>query len=148
MNLAKASAILDATIISPHKDAKELSYNQISIDSRTLESGNLFIAIKGEELDGHQFVQQAKEKGAIACVVDHEMSVDIPQLVVKDTTKALGKLSLEHRIQFSIPFACVTGSYGKTTVKEMIAAIMRQCGNVLASKGNFNNYFGVPLTLL
>lgn len=148
MNLLKAASILDAKIISTQNELNDLSFNQISIDSRTLEPGNLFIAIRGEELDGHNYVEQAKEKGAIACVVDHEIKIDIPQLIVKDTTKALGELALEHRNQFSIPFASVTGSYGKTTVKEMIASILRQCGNVLANKGNLNNYWGVPLTLL
>ncbi len=147
MNLKKAASILDANIISS-RNISDLSFNQISIDSRTIEQGNLFIAIKGEELDGHNYVEQAKAKGAVACVVDHEVDVDLPQLIVKDTTKALGKLALEHRNQFNIPFASVTGSYGKTTVKEMIASIMRQCGNVLANKGNLNNYWGVPLTLL
>ncbi|MDH5651524.1 MAG: UDP-N-acetylmuramoyl-tripeptide--D-alanyl-D-alanine ligase [Gammaproteobacteria bacterium] len=116
-------------------------------DTRTIKSGELFIALRGPNFDGHDFVQQAQEKGATAVLVDHAMDIDIPMLVVKDTRIAMGKLAHAWRKRFNIPVIAVTGSNGKTTVKEMLASIFSETGQVHATKGNLNNDIGVPLTL-
>jgi UDP-N-acetylmuramoyl-tripeptide--D-alanyl-D-alanine ligase len=123
----------------------------VSIDSRTLGVGEAFFAIVGHRLDGHDFVADAASRGA-ACVVaqnvpDHIPS-GVPFVLVEDTTRALGRLAARHRAKFSIPIAAVTGSNGKTTTKEMMAAVLAARGKVLKPEGSFNNQWGVPLTLL
>lgn len=124
-------------------------FNALSIDSRTLKPKDIFIAIKGENFDGHTFVQDAIKAGASACIVDHDIEdLDVPQIIVEDTTHALGQIAHHHRSKFSSPFIAVTGSCGKTTVKQMMASIFAQAGEVFSSKGNFNNHIGLPLSLL
>lgn len=120
----------------------------VSIDTRTLTADNLYIAIKGAHFDGHHFVPQAKEKLASAALVSEQQDVAIPQVIVNDTKIALGQIAAYHRRQFSLPILCMTGSCGKTTVKEIVASVLRQKSSVLATKGNLNNDLGVPLTLL
>jgi UDP-N-acetylmuramoyl-tripeptide--D-alanyl-D-alanine ligase len=120
----------------------------VSTDTRTIEQGALFIALRGGNFDGHQFVDQAIARGAGAVVVDHQLDIDIPQIIVADTTSALGALGSAIKEQVQPKTIAITGSVGKTTVKEMVAAILSRLGNVLATKGNFNNEIGVPLTLL
>jgi len=119
-----------------------------SIDSRTTKPGDLFFAIKGERFDGHEFIANAVEKGAVAAVVTYAVDVDIPQFVVSDTTLALGKIAADHRAKFNIPIIGVTGSCGKTTTKTMIASILNGVKPTLSTQGTKNNYWGVPLTLL
>jgi UDP-N-acetylmuramoyl-tripeptide--D-alanyl-D-alanine ligase len=123
----------------------------VSIDSRTLGVGEAFFAIVGHRLDGHEFIADAASRGA-ACVVaqnvpDHVPS-GVPLVLVEDTTRALGRLGAAHRAKFSLPVAAVTGSNGKTTTKEMMAAVLGARGKVLKPEGSFNNQWGVPLTLL
>lgn len=147
MTLTQAAAILGADIAPIDKE-----FQGLSIDSRTLQPGNLFIAIPGERVDGHDYLADAIKKGAVAAVVNRHIDAPIPQFVVEDTTLALGKLGAAWRNQFQIPFIAVTGSNGKTTLKNMIASIMvAACqGNedeVLATKGTLNNHWGLPLTL-
>lgn len=121
----------------------------ISIDSRNIKPGDLYIAIIGENLDGHDFCEEAIRKGAVACLVDRELTpLGASQVVVKDTTKALGDIAENHRDKFDMPFVAITGSCGKTTVKQMVASILSQAGSVFASRGNFNNHIGMPLSLL
>lgn len=120
----------------------------VSIDSRTVQPGELYIAIVGEHFNGHEFVGAAKAAGAAAIVVHEEVNCDLPQLKVANTQDALGQLGKFWAARFSIPTVAITGSNGKTTVKEIIASILQQQGPVLATKGNLNNDFGVPLTLL
>lgn len=120
----------------------------VSIDTRTLKAGDLFIAIKGERFDGHEFLDQAEAAGAAAVLVDHAVKTSLPQLIVEDTVAALGQLGGLWARRFQIPTVAVTGSNGKTTVKEMITSILRQLGPVLSTQGNLNNEIGVPLTLL
>ncbi len=119
-----------------------------SIDTRTLQAEDLYIAISGERFDGHDFCQQAVDKGACALLLDRQVDIDIPQLVVSDTRIALGQLAKLWARSFQLPTVAITGSNGKTTVKEMIASILSQLGPVLSTKGNLNNEIGVPLTLL
>jgi UDP-N-acetylmuramoyl-tripeptide--D-alanyl-D-alanine ligase len=122
----------------------------ISIDSRTLQKGDLYVALKGEHFDGHQFVKEALQKGACGVLVERPMDENarVPQIVVKDTALALGEMAKIWRMQFKIPIVSVTGSCGKTGTKEMIAEILSQMGPTLSTKGNLNNHLGMPLMLL
>lgn len=125
-----------------------LHIDSVSIDSRQVQPGALFIAIKGPRFDGHDYIRQALEAGAGAIVSDRPLALNAPVIVVKDTRHALGQLGAAVKARCQVKTVAVTGSSGKTTVKEMCANILRQCGQVLATRGNFNNDIGVPLTLL
>ena len=127
----------------------------VSTDSRKIGQGQLFIALRGDSFDGHDFVATAKERGAVAAVVDSAappslQDIGLPLLVVADTRLALGDLAAAWRSGFSLPVIAVTGSNGKTTTKEMIASILHSAYGdaVLATQGNLNNDIGLPLTLL
>jgi len=122
--------------------------NSISTDTRNLHKGDLFVALEGENFDGHKFAAQAVSKGACALIVERQLDIDVPQIIVEDTTRALGELSAAVKAQMQHKTIAITGSVGKTTVKEMVASILSQLGNVLFTQGNFNNQIGVPLTLL
>jgi len=123
----------------------------IATDTRTLEGGEVFLALRGENFDGHQFVAKARDLGAIAAIVDRDWQEELPNfplLHVDDTLKAYHSIARWWRDQFSIPIVAVTGSVGKTTVKELIAAVLSTKGNVLKTQYNYNNEIGVPKTLL
>ena len=127
----------------------------VSTDSRKIGPGQLFIALRGDSFDGHDFVATAKERGAVAAVIDLAapkslQEIGLPLLVVEDTRLALGALAAVWRSRFSLPVIAVTGSNGKTTTKEMIASILHSAYGdaVLATQGNLNNDIGLPLTLL
>lgn len=131
---------------------KDKIFQGISTDTRTLEPGNLFIALQGEHFDGHQFLNEAAKKGAVAALVSTKSAADIPQIVVNDTLLAMGTLSAHWRDRFNIPLVGITGSNGKTTLKNMVASILRaacdqQADKVLATEGNLNNAIGAPRTL-
>ncbi|MCC5789915.1 MAG: UDP-N-acetylmuramoyl-tripeptide--D-alanyl-D-alanine ligase [Opitutales bacterium] len=119
-----------------------------SLDSRTLRKGELFFAVRGEKVDGHDFVEQAWERGAVAAVVEKEQSVDLPQLVVENSIRTLQTMAAETRRCFTGKVFGVTGSCGKTTTKEILATLLRRIAPTHATEGNFNNTLGVPLTLL
>ncbi|QTL36126.1 UDP-N-acetylmuramoyl-tripeptide--D-alanyl-D-alanine ligase [Pseudoalteromonas viridis] len=137
-----------ADVLKAPFDGQNRSVSNINTDTRTISENEVFLALKGPNFDGHKFVAQAQQKGAIAAIVDHPVDVDIPQLIVKDTRLALGQLGQAVIRQVSPKTLAITGSVGKTTVKEMSAAILSRLGKVLATAGNFNNDIGVPLTLL
>lgn len=119
----------------------------VCIDSRQLQPGGLFVAIKGEQFDGHGFIQEAEAKGAVAVLVERMTEgVSIPQFVVPNTIDALGKIAAMHRQTLHCPVIALTGSNGKTSVKDMIASILPQ--PAMATKGNFNNHIGAPLSVL
>lgn len=120
----------------------------VSTDTRKITSGCLFVALTGERFDGHDFVEQAMQSGACAVVVDHAINKPIAQIIVKDTHQALGQLAGWVRSQSNARVVALTGSSGKTSVKEMTAAILKQCGQTHYTQGNLNNEIGVPLTLL
>ena len=130
--------------------APALRFPRVSIDSRTVEPGDLFVAIKGPRFDGHDFLAAAAEKGALAALVhrDAPAPAGFPLVQVADTTVALGALGSHRREQAAIPVVAVTGSAGKTTTKEMTAALLSRRGPVLKTEGNLNNQYGLPLTLL
>lgn len=124
------------------------SFVGVSTDTRSLQSGELYVALSGPNFDGHAFVAQAQERGAAVALVAQKVAASIPQVVVPDTRAALGRYAAAWRKRFAIDVIAVTGSNGKTSVKEMMAAILAQLGATLATRGNFNNDIGVPLTLL
>ncbi len=126
----------------------DVEFTSVSIDSRSLRSGSLFAALKGPNFDGHAFVHGAITQGALGILVDHELSVPVPQVVVGDVLAALSQFASVWRQQFTYPVIAVTGSNGKTTTKEMLGAILSQRGETLVTSGNLNNHIGVPLTLL
>lgn len=124
------------------------AFDGVSTDTRTLRPAQLFIALSGPNFDGHDFVGAANDAGAAGALVQRGVEVSLPQVVVSDTRVALGALAGLRRDSFEHPVIGITGSNGKTTVKEMTASIMRRRGAVLATRGNRNNDIGVPLTLL
>ena len=120
----------------------------VQTDSRRIERGNLFVALRGEKFDGHNYLKQVAEQGAVAALVEAEQKdVDLPQIVVPDTLKALGDLARFHRQRFDIPIVAVTGSYGKTSTRALIFAALSAGGETLTSQANFNNEIGLPMTL-
>jgi len=129
---------------------EDVHFNGVSIDSRAIEPGQLFVALTGPRFDGHDYLDQVAAAGAVGALVEREVpGSSLPQLIVGDTRKALAQLGAMNRNAFvDKPVAAITGSSGKTTVKEMLASILRTRGPVLATKGNLNNELGVPLTLL
>ncbi|MBV8342056.1 MAG: UDP-N-acetylmuramoyl-tripeptide--D-alanyl-D-alanine ligase [Gammaproteobacteria bacterium] len=124
------------------------AYTDVVSDSRALTPGQLFVALKGPNFDGGQFVSAALAAGAAGAVVATEQPLELPQIVVRDTQQALERAAQAWRADFSGPVVGVAGSNGKTTAKEMTAAILGQAGSCLATRGNLNNHIGVPLTLL
>ena len=120
----------------------------VAIDSRDVNKNDVFFALKGEVTDGHQFLQQAIKNGASILVVkEFSKEIDICQIVVEDTFLALQKLARVYKNIFEIPYIAITGSSGKTTIKDIIASVLAQKYNVLKTKGNLNSTTGVPLTL-
>lgn len=141
--LSQLVDVLDAQLIGD-----DVAIDKVSTDTRTIESGSLFVALVGERFDAHDFADKAVEAGASALLVSKAIDANTPQLLVKDTKVALGLLGQFVHQVCQTPTVAITGSCGKTTVKEMVASIMAQKGQVLFTAGNFNNDIGVPLTLL
>ncbi len=145
-SLAEAQQWLGASC--DQSDLDSIRFDGVSTDTRAIAPGQLFVALRGDNFDGHGFLQMARDKGAVAAVVDQvDRSVAMPQLVVPDTVVALGQLAGGNRDESGARLLAVTGSSGKTTVREMTAAILKQMGPTLATHGNLNNHIGVPLTL-
>ena len=158
MSLAEAAAAMGARLVSGADAAgagtrDAVRFQGVSTDTRTLGKGQLFVAIRGEHFDGHDFLAVAKERGAAAALVDekHEGEAPLPLLVADDTRRALGRLGRHWRSRFAPVVIAITGSNGKTTTKEMLASILR-ChageAGALATSGNLNTDIGVPVTLL
>ena len=147
MNALKISEIVEATGGTLLHGDPDATFIDISTDTRVIKPGMLFVALKGDSFDGHNFVEAAFSSGAAGCVVSREMDADGNVILVKDTLKALGDIAAFYRNQFSIPFVGITGSVGKTTTKDMIACALSAKYNVLKTQGNFNNQIGLPLTL-
>ncbi len=135
---------------SPGAAVPAASVSSVSIDTRTLAPGALFVAIAGPRFDGHDFLGEAASRGAVAALVSREVPATpgLALLRVADTTRALGELARHVRRRAGIPVVAVTGSVGKTTTKDMTAALLASRGSVLKTEGNLNNQYGVPLTLL
>jgi len=160
MTLSAAAQAIGAEFYDADGTFAEVTFSGVTSDSRAVTAGDLFVAIQGEHFDGHDFVVLAIEKGAVGALVNREFAAThpgLPLIAVADTRLALGALAAAWRARFNIPLIGVTGSNGKTTVKEMCAAILRMQGSVvggvaggavLATEGNLNNDIGLPLTLL
>ncbi|MDM3871750.1 UDP-N-acetylmuramoyl-tripeptide--D-alanyl-D-alanine ligase [Porticoccus sp. W117] len=146
LSLSRAAIEYGGTLMHP-----DCHFDGLSTDTRNIASGQLFVALRGENFDAHNFLAQAAEKACGLVVEAPDRSLEIPQWVVPDTTVALGQVAHLKRRDFEGSVVAVTGSAGKTTVKEMLAAIFAQAvgeSAVLATKGNLNNHIGVPLTLM
>ncbi|MNF31338.1 UDP-N-acetylmuramoyl-tripeptide--D-alanyl-D-alanine ligase [compost metagenome] len=149
LRLSEISAPLGARLIG-----EDRAFATVSTDSRAIQPGQLFIALSGPNFDGHAYLADVAAKGAVAALVERQVAgVALPQLLVADTRLALGRLGALNRQAYGGPLVAVTGSSGKTTVKELLASILRtafveQGSAVLATRGNLNNELGVPLTLL
>ena len=147
MNACSMPLSLAAKHLGIKYSGNDIEFHGVSTDTRQVRSGELFIALQGENFDAHDFIQQAVDAGAVAVVVSRPVEITLPALLVDDTRLALGRLASAWRIKFTLPVIAITGSNGKTTVKEMIASILAVNGQPLVTKGNFNNDIGVPLTL-
>lgn len=128
----------------PTRDAR---FNRLVIDSRQVASGDLFVALTGGQQDGHRYVEAAAAAGAVGALVQRPIAIDLPQVVVSDTLVALQQWGAACRGAYAGPVIGVTGSNGKTTTKQLLAAVCAIRGEVLATEGNLNNHIGVPLTL-
>ncbi|KNC94260.1 UDP-N-acetylmuramoyl-tripeptide--D-alanyl-D-alanine ligase [Trabulsiella odontotermitis] len=137
-----------ADVLRGELHGQDLTIDAVTTDTRQLTAGCLFVALKGERFDAHDFADQAKAGGAGALLVSRKLDCDLPQVVVKDTRLAFGELGAWVRQNVPARVVALTGSSGKTSVKEMTAAILNQCGNTLYTAGNLNNDIGVPMTLL
>ena len=147
MTLANIAACLNATLCGA-ADKEQFEIKGAVLDSRKVEEGYVFFAAKGERVDGHSFIPQVAAKGAALVICETAPSVEIPYIVVENTLEALKKVAAFYREQLSIPIVGVTGSVGKTSTKEMIAAALSVKFNVWKTQGNFNNEVGLPLTIL
>jgi UDP-N-acetylmuramoyl-tripeptide--D-alanyl-D-alanine ligase len=158
MTMLEAARALHAPLIG-----EDALFTGVSIDSRSIKRGDLFVALKGPTFDGHDFIAQVRDKGSVGVLVDQDYGAKVTEgqislIPVPDTRAALGQLAAHWRGHFNIPIVAVTGSNGKTSVKEMVALVLRHalgqgrqsddCDRVLATEGNLNNDIGVPLMLL
>ena len=147
MMLSEAAKAMQATFFGA-----DVVFTSVGTDSRNVTKGQLFVALKGDNFDGHSFAAQAIAQSAAAVLISDKALNVQPAILVDDTCQSLGELAAYWRSKFDIPLAAVTGSNGKTTVKEMLASILRaacdQSDAVLATVGNLNNHIGLPLTLL
>ena len=143
MSISAVSEYMPAALVG-----KDVSFSRVCTDSRQLAAGDLFVALNGENFDGNRFVAQVAEKHAAAAIVSEAQDVAIPQLVVADTAEALGWLGHINRKRSRANIVAITGSQGKTSVKEITGSILSQQFNVLVTRGNLNNNIGAPLMLL
>jgi UDP-N-acetylmuramoyl-tripeptide--D-alanyl-D-alanine ligase len=147
MDLREAARAVNGTL-----QGESVRFSGVTTDSRAVSAGDLFIALKGERFDGHAYVAEAQRRGAAAAMTSQPVSAQLPQVVVDDTRLGLGRLAAHWRARYAIPLVALTGSNGKTTVKEMLAGILASHaggrGAILATEGNLNNDIGMPLTLL
>jgi len=152
LTVREAATAMRATVSGPLPDSPALSAPMpgVSIDTRTLQPGEAFCAIRGDRFDGHEFAGMALRAGASVLVVDHPVAapIEVPQLVVQDTTSAIQQLARFVRRKWGKELLAITGSMGKTTTREFTAALLQARYSVLQSQGNFNNHLGLPLTLL
>lgn len=148
-NLTDAVKDLNPTFSANFIQISNITSSRIITDTRKIEPGDIFLAIKGDNFDGHDYVQVACDKGAVLAIVSREVDSDLPQLIVTDTKLALGKLGAYRRDQHpNLKVVAITGSSGKTTAKEMLGAILNRLAPTLITRGNLNNDLGVPMMLL
>lgn len=126
----------------------DVEFARVTTDTRTLQPGDLFVALKGERFDGHDHLTQAAARGAAGALVSRAVASDLPHVRVQDTLRGLQDYAASWRAGFDLPVLAVTGSNGKTTTKQLLSAVVAARGPLLATQGNLNNHIGVPLTLL
>ncbi|HET9580478.1 MAG TPA: UDP-N-acetylmuramoyl-tripeptide--D-alanyl-D-alanine ligase [Usitatibacter sp.] len=149
MDLREAARAVDGAL---HGEPRR--FHGVTTDSRSVSDGDLFVALKGERFDGHEYLGEAQRRGAVAALTSRRVDTQppMPQVVAGDTRLALGRLAAHWRSRFALPLAALTGSNGKTTVKEMLTSILEahfgHRSDVLATEGNLNNDIGMPITLL
>ncbi|NNM60377.1 MAG: UDP-N-acetylmuramoyl-tripeptide--D-alanyl-D-alanine ligase [Legionellales bacterium] len=143
MQLSEITRMLEGRLIGA-----DASFQGVSLNSRTIQPDQLFIAYKGKNADGHDFLDEAKERGAIGALVLHPVESTLPQVVVHDIRMSLGEIASYYRQQLTMPIIALTGSCGKTTTKTLIAKILSKVGKVHSTEGTLNNDYGMPLTLL
>lgn len=150
LTLEDVLAACAGRLVGPAAAGRQLELDSVSIDSRRLAPGALFVAIKGPRFDGHDFLAEAASRGARAALVEREAEAAPGFAVVRvaDTRRALGQLAREWRLRLALPVVAVSGSVGKTTTKDMAARLLEPLGPVLKTEGNLNNELGLPLTLL
>jgi len=137
-----------ARVVGGELIGEDRPFGCVSTDSRTLKPGALFVALRGPNFDGAAFVQAAAAQGAIGALAERATPAPLPQVVVPDALRALQELARAWRAEFTLPVLAVAGSNGKTTAKEMTAAILSRMGLCMATHGNLNNHIGVPVTLM
>lgn len=137
-----------ATAVSGMLTGENREFFSVSTDSRKIEAGDLFVALKGPHFNGHEYIKQAAAGGACALLVSEDVVSSLPVIRVDNTLQALGALAAAWKARHNVKTVAITGSCGKTSVKEMTAAILSRKGETLATQGNYNNEIGVPLTLL
>ena len=148
MTLQEIAEYTQGEVMNASEQGAQNKITGVSTDTRAINAEDLFIALVGPQFNAHHFVDVAAEKGASALLVSEKVETELPYVLVEDTKKALGDLGAAVKRQVMPKTVGITGSSGKTTVKEMVASILSRRGKVLATKGNFNNDIGVPLTLL
>ena len=143
MRMSELAGPLAATLLGADREIRG-----VTTDSRRVCEGDLFVALCGERFDGHDYLAQAAAAGAAGALVSREIETPLTLLEAADTQAALGRLGAYNRGLYRGPLVAITGSSGKTTVKNMVRAVLAQRGETLATEGNFNNEIGGPLTLL
>jgi UDP-N-acetylmuramoyl-tripeptide--D-alanyl-D-alanine ligase len=143
LSLAEIAQITQGQLVG-----NDILIDSVNTDTRANSAGSLFVALKGNNFDAHEFLSDAYDQGAVAFLIEKRSSIDLPQVVVDNTRVALGKIAKRVRQKSNARFIGLTGSVGKTTVKEMLNHLLQHCGSTLATQGNLNNDIGVPLTLL
>lgn len=143
VSMKKLASITEGKLVG-----ENVSFTDVSTDSRNLKAGDLFVALSGENFNGNDYVEAAKERGACGALVSRLQACDFPQVKVTDTLQGLRALASSNREHFTGPMFAVTGSSGKTTVKEMLASVLSVAAPVFYTHGNLNNHIGVPLSLL
>jgi len=143
LTLSEMAQVYGGTLMYP-----DCRFQSVSTDSRHIDEGQLFVALRGERFDAHEFLPNVATRAGGMVVERPVKDINVPQWVVPNTTEALGQIALSNRKAFMGPVIAITGSSGKTTVKEMVSTILGESAPVLATKGNLNNHIGVPLTLL
>lgn len=148
ISLSQLASILSTSCANVADVASDPLCTGVVTDSRSVQPGEVFLALRGETFDGHAFVATAAQRGATGAIVDRLLPISISQIVVPDTLKAYQKIGRWWRDRFEIPVIGITGSVGKTTAKELISAVLSLHGKVLKTEANYNNEIGVPKTLL
>lgn len=148
MHDLRLTTAVAASVLGASRTGPDVAFAGCAIDSRKVQPGQLFVALSGEHTDGHEHVARARQAGAAAALVKRVVDAEMPSIVVRDVQTALGQLSAYWRARMPARLVGITGSNGKTTVKELLGGMLREIGETLQTQGNLNNDIGLPMTLL